>query len=454
MEEFLPILQEKYGDQLEIRFFEISDPHNYEVMVSLEERYGITEVGIPEIFIGQDFLVGEEDIRAHLEGLIQRYLASGGMDFPIEDLPTLTPTPAPASQPTIYLAYFFKQGCRECDRVSYDLNHLKKEYPNLIVESFDIDREMALSEALGKRYGVPEEKRLTAPAIFIGEDYLVGEQVNLAALSALVEKYATEGTTPPWEGVERSEAQTAIVVRFRSLGLLTVLGAGLIDGLNPCAFATIIFFISYLALSGRKGREILAVGMAFTLGVFLAYLLVGIGLWKFLQAIELLNPLGRWVYLATAFLCLILAFLSFLDALSARRGEIGEMKLSLPHTLRMRINAIIRRGRKTRAYVWMAFITGLVVSIIELACTGQVYLPTIMFVMGLPRLRTNAFFYLLLYNLSFILPLVVIFVLAFYGTTSQQLSHFLKTRAPAIKLAMAGLFLTLAAWLLKIALIP
>jgi len=48
---------------------------------------------------------------------------------------------------------------------------------------------------------------------------------------------------------------------------------------------------------------------------------------------------------------------------------------------------------------------------------------------------------------SAILPLVVIFLLAFYGTTSKQLTHFLQARAAAIKLATAGLFLTLAAWL-------
>ena len=39
---------------------------------------------------------------------------------------------------------------------------------------------------------------------------------------------------------------------------------------------------------------------------------------------------------------------------------------------------------------------------------------------------------------SAILPLVVIFLLAFYGTTSKQLTHFLQARAAAIKLATAG----------------
>jgi hypothetical protein len=113
----------------------------------------------------------------------------------------------------------------------------------------------------------------------------------------------------------------------------------------------------------------------------------------------------------------------------------------------MRINSIIRQSRRAQAYVGAAFITGLAVSIIELACTGQVYLPTIIFVMGVPELRARALAYLLLYNLMFILPLVVVFILAFRGTTSRQLTQFLQTRAATVKLAMSALFLALSGWL-------
>jgi cytochrome c biogenesis protein CcdA len=58
----------------------------------------------------------------------------------------------------------------------------------------------------------------------------------------------------------------------------------------------------------------------------------------------------------------------------------------------------------------VTFITGVVISIIELACTGQVYLPTILFVLGVPELRLQAGVYLVLYNLMFVLPLVVVFL--------------------------------------------
>jgi len=202
-------------------------------------------------------------------------------------------------------------------------------------------------------------------------------------------------------------------------------------------------------LSGRRGREVLAVGAAFTLGVFLAYLAVGLGFYKVLDLLgDWLTTLRRWVYGLTGMFCAVLAVFSFTDFLKARQGEIGDMALNLPHALRMRINAVIRQGRRSRAFVAGSFVTGVVVSFLELACTGQVYLPTIVFVVSQPATRVRALAFLVLYNLLFILPLVVVFILAYYGATSKQLTRFLQRGAAAIKLGMALLFAALAAWLL------
>jgi cytochrome c biogenesis protein CcdA len=124
------------------------------------------------------------------------------------------------------------------------------------------------------------------------------------------------------------------------------------------------------------------------------------------------------------------------------------MTLNLPHKLRMRINATIRKGRKSEAFVAGAFVTGIVVSFLELACTGQVYLPTILFVTSQPELRAQGTLFLLIYNVLFILPLVVVFVLAYYGTGAKQLSNFLQERASTVKLGLALLFFALGSWLL------
>jgi cytochrome c biogenesis protein CcdA len=277
------------------------------------------------------------------------------------------------------------------------------------------------------------------------------EQLDARSLEALLKMYEPGGAERVWKDWQESagtRAQQGIVERFKSLGVFTVALAGLVDGLNPCAFATLTFFVSYLTLSGRKGRDILTTGAAFTLGVFLAYLAVGLGMYKVLDLLgDLLTTLGRWLYGLTALFCAGLAAFSFVDYLKARQGDIADMTLNLPHRLRMRINAIIRQGRNSRAFVAGAFFTGLAVSFLELACTGQVYLPTIIFVMSQPALRVRAFAFLVLYNVLFIVPLAVVFVLAYYGTGSKQLTRFLHRRAAVVKLAMALLFAGLAGWL-------
>jgi hypothetical protein len=147
-------------------------------------------------------------------------------------------------------------------------------------------------------------------------------------------------------------------------------------------------------------------------------------------------------------MCLALAVYSFLDYRKAQGGDFQSMALRIPLRLRQRINRAVRSGAKARAFVPLAFVTGFVISLLELACTGQVYLPTIMFVMGQPEMQGRAFMYLVLYNLAFVLPLMVVFGMAYFGTTSEQLGRFIHRRTASIKLATAALFVILAGWLL------
>lgn len=482
--EVLTLLQEECGNQLQIKVIDISDPDepgglsaaSYEMLVYAERAYDVPlqEQGLPMVIVGGEVLIGEDAIRERLPDLVAGFLESEGTSWP--DIPGLTevtigpdlvgpgigfnpgseeigacrPEDAVCEAPTpIWMAYFYEVGCQECSRAEYDIRYVESKYPRLMVEEYNAQSDAALAEWLGARCGVPEAQRLATPALFVGDDCLTGADITSEAILALAEKYAASGAERVWATFDPEQAEQSIVQRFRSFGVLTVAFAGLVDGLNPCAFATLCFFVSYLALSGRQGREVLAVGAAFTLGVFLAYLAIGLGFYEVLDLLgDLLTTLGRWVYGFTGLFCAVLAVLSLLDFLKARRGEIGDMALNLPHALRMRINAVIRKGRRSRAFLLSSFVTGVVVSFLELACTGQVYLPTIIFVVSQPEMRVRALVFLVLYNLLFILPLVVVFVLAYYGTTSKQLTRFLEQRAATVKLGMTFLFAALASWLL------
>jgi thiol-disulfide isomerase/thioredoxin len=319
IEDLLQPLQTEYGERMEIKMIEISEVENYELMIQAEETFDVPreERGLPTLIIDGQVLIGEDEIRDQLPCLLDTCLEAGGTSWP--DIPGLAEVttesrldfgsdfgfdeetepcgpeaeaacegPAP-----IWVAYFYQVGCQTCSRAEYDIQYAKSKYPQMVVKEFDVQENAALAEWLGKRAGVPEERRLATPSLFVGEDYLIGEEITLESLLDLAEKYAPTGADKVWADVDAQEARQGIVERFRSFGPLTVVFAGLVDGLNPCAFATLVFFVSYLTLSNRQGREVLAVGAAFTVGVFLAYLVVGLGFYKVLGTLgDLLRP-GR-----------------------------------------------------------------------------------------------------------------------------------------------------------------
>jgi cytochrome c biogenesis protein CcdA/peroxiredoxin len=456
--EVVPALRERFGERLDLRDWDIGDPAHYEALMAVEDAHRVpfAERVVPAAAIGDRLFEGADAIERDLAPAIEASLAAGGNDWPegvsveaaggarsVEDA-------ADSGGAPIWLAYFHQTGCQECSRARRDLEYVRARHPRVRIEEHNVYDEAGLGFWLAERAG----RELATPAVFVGDDALVGAgEVEARAVERLVERYEDTGAPRVWDDFEPGEGRSEAVARFRDLGPLAVITAGLVDGINPCAFATLIFFVSYLRVSGRRGRAVLAAGAAFTLGVFIAYLLVGLGLYRALDLLGgALTTAGRWVMIATALVCAAFAVLSFRDYFLARRGRLEDMTLNLPESLRGRINAVIRRGKRARFYVSAAFVTGLIVSLLELACTGQVYLPTIIFVTSVPELRATALSYLVLYNLLFVLPLVVVFVLVYFGTTSKQLTAWLRRHARSVKLGLAGFFAVLAVWLLFAAL--
>ena len=477
-QQVLPGIVERFGPQLRLRIVDVTAGKNQDVWDALVTALEVPRDRwfIPMLMVGDQVFIGGQEIAEDFPVAVEAYLAQGGVDYP--DAPgvnyaahalfiaapaapaTSTPPPAtPTSVPTvvdvhapapvIHAAYFYQSGCEECDRAELDMRYITDKYPQVQIHRFDVRQEAALNEYLSARASVPERQRLTAPALFIGSGALVGDQIRVPAIEALLTPYLSAGAEEPWTGweEERDAVQESIVERFSSFGLLTVIGAGLLDGVNPCAFATMIFLISYLTMRKRTGKALLATGAAFTLGVFLTYLGVGFGFLRFLSSLPFLDIIGKWIYGLTAILCLALAWGSFVDYRRAREGRLEDMSLKLPERLRNLSKTLIREGTGSKRFVLSSFVLGFGVSLVELACTGQVYLPTIIFVLGVPEWHGYAGLLLLLYNIMFILPLVGVFVLVYYGTSSEQLIEWMNKHAATVKLGMMALFLLLASWL-------
>jgi cytochrome c biogenesis protein CcdA len=239
-----------------------------------------------------------------------------------------------------------------------------------------------------------------------------------------------------------------IIERFRKFGLTTVLVAGFIDGLNPCAFATIVFLVSYLSFLGKQSREILKYGIIFTFGVFIAYLIAGMGLMAGFRQLSGFPMITKGIYLVIAVFAFVLGIISLYDYILYRRGQGAKMKLQLPMALKKKIHGIIRvQTRSSKAGFVGTFVLGFVIAATEVVCTGQLYLPTIGYIMTIPKLRAYAFFNLVLYNIMFIIPLVGIFVAAFFGVTSERMALVTKEHTGTVKLLTGLLFIGLGVFL-------
>jgi hypothetical protein len=212
----------------------------------------------------------------------------------------------------------------------------------------------------------------------------------------------------------------------------------------------VVFFVSYLTYLGRKRREIMLVGVFFILAVFLTYFLVGVGILLFVRELEAYPIISSAVRISIAGLAIAFGLLSLYDYYLFRKKGAKAMKLQLPRALKGRMHAIIRKTRKTAFIIPFAFAIGIVISLFELGCTGQIYLPTIAYVIGEPGLQVQAFLYLILYNLMFILPLIVIFGLASFGVRSRKLAEFGRRHTGKTKIILAAILFVLAALLLTL----
>ena len=357
------------------------------------------------------------------------------------------PEPRAAQDEAVRPVVFFRNpGCRDCDRVEGMLKALKVELADLSVEVLNIRNpdHARVNESLCERFGVSEAAHLTAPAVFCGAGALIRNEITFKRLGGLLSR--SEATETAWRKVDQDAERRAdqkMGERYTAMGPWLVFGAGLLDGVNPCAFATLIFLLSYLQLTRRAPREILAVGAAFVLGVFLAYFVLGLGLVEIVVRFSLLRSFGLILNWGMAAFVACVAILNVWDGVLCLRGRIGDMVLQLPRVLKTRIQDVVGVSSRHRHFVAAAFVAGLAIAVLELACTGQVYAPTLLYMLKTGQGRVGATAYLALYNIAFVVPLLTVFTFAYGGLRSERLTAWLRQHAAFVKFATALLFFAL-----------
>ena len=229
---------------------------------------------------------------------------------------------------------------------------------------------------------------------------------------------------------------------------LTVLLAGLADGFNPCAFSIIIVLAGILAVGGRKRRARMLGGWAFCIASFLTYMAMGLGLMRLIRALESLRTVHDVVMALLSLSLFVLAALSVRDAFRYRKEKVpSAIALQLPDKVKRLIRVVAETSWSGPAVVITGFGCGFLVTLLDSLCTGQIYVPVLALISREAE-AWRSFMLLAVYNLAFIAPLIVIFILAAKGADSERMSRWSKRNVFPSKIAMGIVFAILGVLIL------
>lgn len=354
------------------------------------------------------------------------------------------PEIAAAAMP-VTVEVFFRHGCPVCDSVKRDvLPPLAKEYGDRVIiqprdmgEGGNYRRFLAYQEYFRSDQNEPVYVVVASSAILSGLPEISGR------LRAEVEK-SLSSDSPPEAPRFAARERDLLRRRAENFSFAVILLAGLIDGINPCVFSTLVFFISILYSLKSSRQRILAIGLVYCASCFLTYLLMGFGIFQFLHAMGGYARLRAGVEIFVIGLLLIFSLLSFRDAfIYLRRGKAESILVKSPASLKAAAHRIIRKGMRGRHLYPGVFTLGTAVTVLESVCTGQVYLPVLV-LLSRDALNSVWFLYLLLYNAAFIFPLLAVFAIACWGMKTNTLLTWSKRHMVYSKLLLGMFFLSLA----------
>ncbi len=217
-----------------------------------------------------------------------------------------------------------------------------------------------------------------------------------------------------------------------SLSVIIISAA--VDSINPCAIGVLVLMISVVL--GGKGsvRRLLYLGGLYIGAIYVTYLAAGLGLIYFLANIPL------WV---TEYLALIVGGFVILAGLLEVKDFFWYGKgfsLQIPSVFVDKIHRFSKNMTVPGVILLGAFIAG-----VELPCTGAPYL-AIITLLSL-NFNFDAFLLLLLYNVIFVAPLVVILLMVAGGTKVSSIKKWKQANKGYMRFAIGYMLIGLG-WLL------
>jgi cytochrome c biogenesis protein CcdA/thiol-disulfide isomerase/thioredoxin len=404
-------LQIRYPE-LHIEMLEINDnKKNREKFLEMQLQHGLGTVGsIPTIFIGENVLVGEKEVKDHFEEEIlaeKQRIADGTPANPFSPSPTSVPA---GSNVSISAVYFYGDNCPHCEKVKSVIANISSRYPGLNLTRLEIDHNADNRQQLidmSSRYGIPNPG---VPTIFIGNSVLIGEAevTNRFESEILAEKQRIISGTPS----NLTPVNPESLPETPALSPYMVVFAALVDSINPCGLSVLVFLLITMTAAGG-GKRILLVGGAYIAAMFLFHLLVGVGLFSVFS----LSGLSKIFSIIGGIVALLFGIINLADLLRNKETFL----LSISDSRKGLLGDYARM-----ASLPAAFVLGILAGLFGFTCTGGIYI-SILGLMGRDMTVMTGLSWLVLYNLIFVLPLVLITLLVAYGVSPERADE-LRTR--------------------------
>lgn len=215
------------------------------------------------------------------------------------------------------------------------------------------------------------------------------------------------------------------------LTLWVIIAAALIDSINPCAFGVLLFLMAVLLSMGSSKRALRS-GLIYTSVIFLVYLAAGFGIMRVITSFSVLDN----VKIIAGTIVLIGGLIELKDFFWEGKG----VSLRIPKGARPLLEKYVHKGTLPAL-----IILGAIVAVVELPCTGGIYLAILSLI---AESGTLGIFYLILYNLIFVLPLILISYMIYHGAKVEVINGWVQRNKRFMRLAAGIIMLFLAASLL------
>ena len=216
----------------------------------------------------------------------------------------------------------------------------------------------------------------------------------------------------------------------------TVVATAAIDSINPCAIGVLILMISVMLAGKQSTKKMLLLGSLYISSVLAVYLLAGVGLTYYFSTLPL--ALAEYISIAVGVLIIFAGLVEIKDFFWYGRW----FSLTIHGAFAKKIH-----NYASKTTIFGVIFLGAFVSAVELPCTGAPYLAIITLLSQ--NFDLTAFMLLVLYNIVFVFPLIIILLLVASGVKLHEIKKWKQANRPFMRL-LIGLMLVGLGWLLML----